>query len=120
MCALTVGAERLDSSRRCPACGYARVEDYGPYRNTGPHAHPGFAGLRCRTCAACGTGWCDAPSEEVLADYYGRTYVPAQMEGVRQDRWPLWDNRAGTLLMLGRLFGEIGRASCRERVLTDV
>ena len=62
----------------------------------------------CRTCRVCETGWCDAPSSEALADYYGHTYVPAQMGGVTEDRWPLWDNRAGTLLMLGRLFGDFG------------
>lgn len=89
----------------CPICGCASEGYIFEYRNVGPHTDRIFDGLSLRICSCCDSTWCpESPTNKQLSDYYASRYRPARMGYVERRRWPIWDTRAASLIMLARLF----------------
>ena len=93
--------------KRCPICRRVARTLRHPYHNKGPHKHPLFENLTLLRCCRCDSMWCcDSPSKAALSSYYARSYTPARMGHVADDRWPIWDSRPVSLIMLARMFCE--------------
>lgn len=85
-------------------CGRWSVTSRVPYLNEGRHADPHFASLELLSCGNCGVSSANpSPSAESLREYYSRVYSPPKMNPIRDDRWPIWDERAASLLLLAKL-----------------
>ena len=90
----------------CPVCDRRAKAAPSTFRNGGPHGHPLFDGLTLWSCSSCGSAWAaPAPTDAELGDYYANSYQPARMSVIDRDRWPMWDSRPASLILLGRLFG---------------
>jgi len=93
-------------SKTCPICDSELASNLNTfeYLNAGPHKHPLFENLLLESCGSCESAWANsAPSNDDLGAYYARNYSPARMGFVDKDRWPIWDSRHATLLVLSRL-----------------
>jgi hypothetical protein len=97
------GSERV----QCLICGSDSIPEKVQYRNEGRHKHRIFDGLSILVCGACQCSWVEKPpTNRDLADYYTHDYIPARMQHVETDSWPIWDGRPASLITLSRLFTE--------------
>lgn len=81
------------------------------FKNEGSYVHAAFDDLMLDECSSCRTSWVNnPPTPDQLQSYYGDpgNYTPGAMKAVDEDRWPIWNSRAASLITFGRMFTDFG------------
>src|SRR5947209_17587139 len=104
----------LDAARSARQLGYTAVEAYTPYPVEGMAAALGHPRNRVPFIVLVG-GLVGAGAGFFMMYWTMAVDYPLNVGGRPFNSWPVWIPVTFEMLILFAAFGEIGRASCRER-----